>query len=90
MWIISKNVAVSNSQFLEITLSECNRINPDNKYREYKSKKEDNSSYKLNNSQINKESTSNEKIPVINRINIQNWNEKENQYLLMICNIVIM
>ena len=30
----------------EITLSECNRINSDNKCREYKTKNEVNSSYK--------------------------------------------
>ena len=48
----------------EITLSECNRINSDNKCREYKLKEEDNSSYKSNNNQIKKKSTSNGKSPV--------------------------
>lgn len=41
----------------EITLSECNSINVENKCREYKTKKKDNSFYKSNRNQINKKST---------------------------------
>ena len=50
----------------EITLSECNRINSDNKCREYKTKKEDNSFYKSNSNQINKNAQSSTKIQVKN------------------------
>lgn len=48
----------------EITLSECNSINAENKCREYKTKKEDNSFYKSNNNQINKNAQSLTKKPV--------------------------
>lgn len=48
----------------EITLSECNSINAENKCREYKTKKEDNSFYKSNSNQINKKSTLKGKSPV--------------------------
>lgn len=48
----------------EITLSGCNSINAENKCREYKTKKEDNSFYKSNNNQINKNAQSLTKKPV--------------------------
>lgn len=50
----------------EITLSECNSINVENKCREYKTKKEDNSFYKLNRNQIKKNAQSLKKKPVKN------------------------
>ena len=50
----------------EITLSECNSINAENKCREYKTKKEDNSFYKSNSNQINKNAQSLTKKPVKN------------------------
>ena len=42
----------------EITLSECNSINAENKCREYKTKKSKNSFYKSNSNQINKNAQS--------------------------------
>lgn len=50
----------------EITLLECNSINAENKCRKYKTKKEDNSFYKSNSNQINKNAQSLTKKPVKN------------------------
>ena len=50
----------------EISLSECNSINAENKCREYKTKKEDNSFYKSNSNQINKNAQSSIKKQVKN------------------------